>query len=126
MKKFKFILVLFLALSFIVVSCTPRQVVLTPEQETNRAYFEQKDKHTQAVKSFTAKLTKYNSWCADQEYMEACGKVDIFWQKANQALDTWGSIIDAGKPVGDSEDTYMENLKELKTALLKELPNYIW
>ena len=125
MRKFKFIGII-LVLCFIAISCTPRQVVLTPEQEANRAYFEQKDKHTQAVNFFTERLTKYNVWCANQEYVEACAKVDPIWKKANTALDTWGTVIEAKNPASGAEAIYQDELKALKTAMLMELPNFIW
>lgn len=110
-----------LILAFSLVGCgLTREVVLTPDQEAGRIYYEAKNSHNQALKIFTEMLTKYNVWCSNSEYAEACAKIDPLWVKAETALDTWDNIIDTREPLTGCEDDYRAALKQLKTKLLMQ------
>jgi hypothetical protein len=126
-KKLKFIVLLFLVMMMIfTIGCVKRQVVLTPDQEANRAYFEAKDQHTEALKIFTKGLIKYNTWCEKAEYKEACSKIDPYVYEANKALNAWGAVVESRKDDTASNENYVDELKALKSKLLQEAPGYIW
>lgn len=115
-----------IALMIFMIGCAERKVVLTPDQEANRAYFEAKDQHTQALKTFTKGLIKYNAWCEKAEYQEACSKIDPYVSKANKALNAWGAIVESRKDDTASNENYVDALKALKSELLMEAPGFIW
>jgi len=110
----------------LIFSCAKKEVILTQEQEAERAYYEAKYVHATAEMKFTQALLKYNLWCNNPEYKEACSKVDDLWLKANSALDTWGALVDSKSPSTGAADDYQSQLKALKTKLLMELPTYSW
>lgn len=124
-KKFRMAIIGILSL-FLLMACTPKQVVLTPEQEPERAYYESKAMFNQAQKEFATKLQKYNMYCEKAEYKDACSKIDPLILKADKALDVWETIIEARGPSTSAENDYREQLKALKTKMLLELPNYVW
>lgn len=124
MKQLSKILILFLAVSL--VGCGAKQVVLTPDQEKDRLYFEQKNQHNHALKFFTEVLTKYNDWCESPGYEEVCAVVDPYWTKANTALDTWGEVIEKREPLAGSQEAYRNALKRLKTKMLMKIPDFDW
>jgi predicted small lipoprotein YifL len=122
MKTFKTISIILVV--FLLVGCGYKQVVLTPDQEANRLYYEQKNQHNSAVKKFTQMLIKYNLWCERPEYTDACAAVDPFVVKANKALDTWEKLIDSREPIAGSDEDYQTALKNLKTEMLMNLPGF--
>lgn len=124
LKKLKFVAII-LVLSF-VIGCAQRQVVLTPNQESDRAYYEALNRFNQAEKEFTDKLIKYNDWCEIPAYSSACKTVDPYWTKANDVLDAWKSIVNSRKNDTAAQNNYHEAMKELKTTVLMNLNNYKW
>lgn len=126
LNNVKFYILMIIVIALVFVGCTKRQIVLTPYQEANRAYFEAKDQHTQAVKLFTKSLMKYNEWCEKPEYGEICAKIDSYVIKANTALNTWGAVVESRKDDTAANDDYVDALKEIKSKLLMEAPNFIW
>lgn len=125
-RLFSLKLIVLVIVSVLFVSCGTKKVVLKPEKEVDRAYYEAKNAHNEAVVRFTQILSKYNLWCSNPEYREACSKVDETWLEANKALDTWGFLVESRKPSSGANDDYKAQLKALKTKLLMEIPNYSW
>lgn len=124
--QFKFICFFVIVAIFIISGCFKRQIVLTPEQEPDRQYYEVLNIFNQAEKEFTSKLVKYNNWCEKPEYDEACSALDEYWYKANTALEAWKDIVDSRKNDTIEQDNYLDALKTLKSNILMEAPNFIW
>ena len=127
MNRLRQLKVLFVLLSVaLLFACAKKQVVLTPEQEADRVYYEAKYVNVVADMKFTQSLTKYNLWCSDEAYKEVCAKIDPLWLKADKALDIWGQLVDSRQPAADAEGNFQAELKLLKTKLLMEIPDYSW
>lgn len=130
-KKKNYLVIIAILSLFFVSGCSvlqqKREVKLTPEQESNRAYYEAKDVFNQAQKTFTEEIQKYNKYCSNEQYKDACVKVDPYVVKADQALDVWEGIIESkkGDPSG-AQSSYVDALKALKTQIILELPNFSW
>lgn len=117
------------AMAILIISsagCGHRQVVLTPDQEIDRAYYEALNTFSKAEKEFTGWLITYNNWCENPEYADACKVADPYWDKANTALDAWGAVVEAKKGSAFEQDVYLNELKALKTKMLMEIPNFKW
>jgi hypothetical protein len=115
-----------LSLLFAMAACTKQQLVLQPDQETDRAYYEALNTFRQADREFTRILVKYNAWCEKPEYTAACSKTDPYWIKANSLLSTWGEIVGSRKQDTVAQGNYRDALKALKSKVLMELPDYQW
>ncbi|HUV77065.1 MAG TPA: hypothetical protein VMW06_03300 [Desulfobacterales bacterium] len=123
-KQLNFILIL--SLLFAMAACTKQQLVLQPDQEKDRAYYEALSTFNQADRQFTQALVKYNTWCEKPEYTAACTKTDPYWHKANTVLSTWEEIVESRKQDTTAQGNYRDALKALKSKVLMELPNYQW
>lgn len=123
-RKLNFILIL--SLLFAMAACTKQQLVLQPDQETDRTYYEALNTFNQADREFTKALVKYNTWCEKLEYRAACSKTDPYWFKANTVLSTWGDIVESRKQDTIAQGNYRDALKALKSKVLMELPDYQW
>jgi len=118
------ILAVFMAL-FLIVSCTPKKIVLTPEQEKDRGYYERILVHATAVQKFAEAVVKYNIHynAADaQTKAWLTENLDPLWIQASDALDVWEAAIKGGQTGEDEIMTY----KRLKSAILLKLPDLIW
>ena len=101
------------------------QVKLTPEQEAGRAYYEAILTHADAVKKYGMALKKYNLWVdeADPETKAfLIENVIKLWLKADETLEAWGSIVEAGK----DPDMEIANYKAIKTKILMQIPKLDW
>lgn len=118
--------VVFIFLSvFFLAACAGQQVKLTPEQESDRAYYEAVLTHADAVKQYGLALKKYNLWVdeADSETKAfLIENVDKLWLKADEALEAWGKIVEAGK----DPDMEIANYKAIKTKILMQIPKLDW
>jgi len=109
----------------LVVSCTHKKIVLTPEQEKDRGYYERVLVHATAVQKFAEAVVKYNiHYDAADAQMKAwlTDNLDLLWIQASDALDVWEAAIKGGQSGEDEIMTY----KRLKSQILLKLPDLIW
>lgn len=109
----------------LLLACTHKQLDLKPEQEKDRAYYEQVYTHATATQKFAEAAMKYNLHykAADPETQAFLKKeVDPLWIQASDALDVWEVAIKGGKSGEDEIMAY----KRLKTQILLKLPDLLW
>lgn len=124
-SPFKLISLMFIL--FYVVGCgAVRQVVITPDQESEKAYYEALNTFVLADKQFTSALVRYNNWCEQPGYAEACKVVDPYWVSVNDTIMAWGTIIELRKADNAAYDDYLSAIKALKSKILMEFPSYDW
>jgi len=109
----------------LVVSCTPKKIVLAPEQEKDRGYYDRVLVHATAVQKFAEAEVKYNIHydAADtQTKAWLTENLDPLWIQASDALDVWEVSIKGGQTGEDEIMAY----KRLKSMILLKLPDLLW
>ena len=109
MKRQSRLIVVLLSV-ILLVSCFPKkQIVLKPEEEKDRAYYERILAHSQATQKFAEAAMKYNLHydAADPETQAFLTKeVDPLWVQASNALDFWETAKMRSLPTKESKHKY--------------------